>query len=674
MNIQKIKKNKAIVSMLILVLMVLSTLLPNFSFAESKTQKVTIKKVKYNKNDSEFPGSVNAFQTSGRAFNKIPNYMSAYDTNDTKEYGKVVFAIYRLSSDGNAQVKDGVPSNELKTDLAKKGTASTYLGAKVTEAQVLGNDGLATLTVGTLDSAAPQNFAILETTPAKNTEGKLIVQKAAPMVLSLPHFDSKGANFDLKLVAKNEVSKTEMEIKMIDEDKAVVPETAFELYKGELNAPATFNNSTLKLVTNLNANQKGMLTLKDLTQGRYYLVEKESKYVRDPFNGTNKDNKRYLLSDKILKNSDNKYFFDVTNDGITIPAGSLIGKEGSTYIINHFATPIAVKKVLDTALLEPGKSPKFQVSVIIPGNIEDYEYFKVRDTRTEATLSKPTKLENKHGLTITQEEGQDGKVYFVFKIDEALKRVKGQEVKFTYEMKINETTTSSTPVSNKITPIFKPSTKQETNDPVVPGEDPKDKGTKTGEDNPIKDPINPKDGSDTLPEDPDNPGKVLPPKDEVTPGSGDDTGGDKGGGTVTIKLYKLFVNSYHKGLTNAGKEVLEGVTFKLKNAEGKYYKSAGVWDATGTALTTKGKNQLVFDGLKNGTYTVEIVSVPSGYNKPLDLTITKTMKDADLTIDIDLSATATLPLTGSEQLVVLAIMGIAIIATAVAVLRKKENK
>lgn len=671
MNIQKMKKNKALVSMLILVLMVLSTLLPNFSFAESKTQTVTIKKVKYNKKDSKFPGSVNAFQTDGRAFNNIPNYMSAYDTNDTKEYGKVVFAIYKLSADGNSQVKNGVPSNALKEDLAKKGTASTYLGAKVTEAQVSGAEGLATLTVGTLDTAAPQNFAILETTPA-NKQGKLIVQKAVPMVLSLPHFDSTGANFDLKLVAKNEVSKTEMEIKMIDEDKKVVPETAFELYKGELNAPATFNNSTLKLVTNLNANQKGMLTLKDLTQGRYYLVEKESKYVRDPFNGTNKDNKRYLLSDKILKNSDNKYFFDVTNDGITIPAGSLIGKEGSTYNINHFATPIAVKKVVDTAKLEPGKTPKFQVSVIIPGNIADYEYFKVRDTRTEATLSEPTNLQNTQGLTITQEKGQDGKVYFVFKIDEALKRVKGQEVKFTYDMKISETTTSSTPVTNKITPIFKPSTKQETNDPVVPGEDPKDKGTKTGEDNPVKDPINPKTGSDTLPEDPDNKGKVLPPKDEVTPGSGDDNG--NGGGSVTIKLYKLFVNSYHKGLTNAGREALSGVTFKLKNAEGKYYKSAGVWDATGTVLKTEGTNKRVFDGLKNGTYTVEIVSVPEGYNKPLDLTITKTMKDADLTIDIDLSKTATLPLTGSEQLVVLAIMGIAIIATAVAVLRKKENK
>ena len=83
------------------------------------------------------------------------------------------------------------------------------------------------------------------------------------------------------------------------------------------------------------------------------------------------------------------------------------------------------------------------------------------------------------------------------------------------------------------------------------------------------------------------------------------------------------------------KQPLAGAGFVLKNADGKYYKFADgavTWvdaeaDATEYTSGADGKLDGEFTGLADGTYTLVEKTVPAGYNKAADQTITIAAKD-----------------------------------------------
>ena len=142
---------------------------------------------------------------------------------------------------------------------------------------------------------------------------------------------------------------------------------------------------------------------------------------------------------------------------------------------------------------------------------------------------------------------------------------------------------------------------------------------------------------------------------------------------------------------------LEGAGFVLKNASNKYYKNTdGVvsWVDTEAAATEifpvqataadsnekTGPATAAFTGLANGTYTLVEKTVPAGFNKAADQTLT--IKDADAT-DLNLAVEATvqnnkgteLPSTGGIGTTIFYILGglLVIGAAVVLVARRKAH-
>lgn len=158
-----------------------------------------------------------------------------------------------------------------------------------------------------------------------------------------------------------------------------------------------------------------------------------------------------------------------------------------------------------------------------------------------------------------------------------------------------------------------------------------------------------------------------------------------------------------------GTNPLSGAGFKLKNAQGKYYKettdesnekvtvswvdneSDGTQKEVAEVTLNQGQEnetkvqQTEFNGLGSGTYTLIETKVPNGYNKAQDATITvkaATGDDANnFTSDLELENTvinnagSTLPSTGGIGTTVFYVAGIVLVIGAAALLitKKKRN-
>ncbi len=134
---------------------------------------------------------------------------------------------------------------------------------------------------------------------------------------------------------------------------------------------------------------------------------------------------------------------------------------------------------------------------------------------------------------------------------------------------------------------------------------------------------------------------------------------------------------------------LEGAGFKLKNADGKYYKlvnGAVTWvdtEADGDEHLSNTDGEVApFIGLADGTYTLAETTVPEGFNKASDTTITIAAHDHTET-NLDQVATvenrqgAELPSTGGIGTTIFYVIGGLLVLGAAIVLvarRKAESK
>lgn len=94
---------------------------------------------------------------------------------------------------------------------------------------------------------------------------------------------------------------------------------------------------------------------------------------------------------------------------------------------------------------------------------------------------------------------------------------------------------------------------------------------------------------------------------------------------------EISVIKYDGAVVEENPKFLEGAGFKLKNSDGKYYHLNGTtveWidetdELKGDEHTSAADGKVpAFVGLANGTYTLEESTVPSGYNKAADVSIT----------------------------------------------------
>lgn len=136
-------------------------------------------------------------------------------------------------------------------------------------------------------------------------------------------------------------------------------------------------------------------------------------------------------------------------------------------------------------------------------------------------------------------------------------------------------------------------------------------------------------------------------------------------------------------------QALAGAGFVLKNADGKYYKINGnavSWvntiDEATELVTTTGDsgNVIKFTGLANGTYTLIENTVPAGYNKAADQTVT--IKNDDFTqtnlsqsFTVVNEAGAQLPSTGGMGTVMFYVLGgVLVVAAGVLLVTKRRMK
>ena len=181
-----------------------------------------------------------------------------------------------------------------------------------------------------------------------------------------------------------------------------------------------------------------------------------------------------------------------------------------------------------------------------------------------------------------------------------------------------------------------------------------------------------------------------PAKNTATLTSGDNGSSNTSTDEVEVYNAKITVNK------TDGKDPLPGAKFKLKNADGQYYAGATTdgtanWTAAGVEVeavaVTTGEGEdatttytAVFTGLGAGQYTLEESTVPAGYNKAADQTITVT---ADGFTAANLEQTSTvineqgtvLPSTGGIGTTIFYIIGAILVigAGVVLVTRSRMN-
>ena len=180
------------------------------------------------------------------------------------------------------------------------------------------------------------------------------------------------------------------------------------------------------------------------------------------------------------------------------------------------------------------------------------------------------------------------------------------------------------------------------------------------------------------------------------------TNGTAQGGQTTTYVWGFDVKKYTKGSDNS--EVpLAGAKFQVKNSDNKiaYFKKVGGvyklagWDVTGetslvSVVETPATGEIKFEGLDSGTYTLEEVEAPKGYNKldkAIEFKIAGTTDtnmgqvsygtDSTGTIKVLNNAGTTLPTTGGIGTTVFYLIGGGLmVAAAVLLIAKKrmENK
>ena len=180
------------------------------------------------------------------------------------------------------------------------------------------------------------------------------------------------------------------------------------------------------------------------------------------------------------------------------------------------------------------------------------------------------------------------------------------------------------------------------------------------------------------------------------------TNGTAQGGQTTTYVWGFDVKKYTKGSDNS--EVsLAGAKFQVKNSDNKtaYFKEVGGvyklagWDVSGetslvSVVETPATGEIKFEGLDSGTYTLEEVEAPKGYNKldkaiefkiagTTDTNMGQVSYDTDSTGTIKVlnNAGTTLPTTGGIGTTVFYLIGGGLmVAAAVLLIAKKrmENK
>lgn len=669
----KHKTNTKITALLTILVLALNLILPFIGTVSKAATNVTvnIKKVYYEGTKRE-PEAQKA-----EDYTTIPTWSKLYDKAAQDKYGEVEFSIYELTTEGAALVnKDGTAQDTLQTDLLNNGKNSQYIVKPAEESEVksalVDENGVASINMGSLEENAPKKYAILETKPSA---GKLIATPAVPMVVELPYINETGVQKELNIIAKNQVKAVNFKLeKQGEEETTKIDKAAYYLYKG---TPAEVSKAE-KQGDMILTNAQGQLTFEGLTAGNYFLVEVPSEHVSNTYGITVENPKQYQLDMYALKDKNNTLTFTVDNTGVTYPTGSQFtgNATGDNQLAIHktYITPYTRKVIVTKkADIMPGKEIEYRIVANLPGNIESYNKYTIKDTKSSVLgdASKPVIVDPATDVEGTATTTGDVTTFTFTGLKNTTKRLE-----FTYKMKLAADLGDKTSVTNSastsfIAPYNENTGKNEnggktTQDPTPNGENgqPIPGGNEEIQNPPKETEVKPKDlkpntGADITPT-PDP--KVVNP--DGTPGKGE----------TELTFGKVTVTTPVPGATVIISRDNGGTT--------EYLGENGVWvtdkkQAKGFVTTDDGTKKGTVDikNLPEGKYTAELSKLPTGYKMPNPNTAPFEIKkdDTNPKIEFKFNKLNSLPLTGSDQLIILGVFGIVIIATGAVVL-KKRNK
>lgn len=663
----KHKTNTKITALLTILVLALNLILPFIGTVSKAATNVTvnIKKVYYEGTKRE------PAEQTAKDYTTIPTWSKLYDKAAQDKYGEVEFSIYELTTEGAALVnEDGTAQDTLQTDLLNNGKNSKYIVKPAEESAVksalVGENGIASINMGSLDETSPKKYAILETKPSA---GKLIATPAVPMVVELPYITETGVQNELNIIAKNQVKAVNFKLeKQGEEETTKIDKAAYYLYKG---TPAEVSKAE-KQGDMILTNAQGQLTFEGLTAGNYFLVEVPSQNVSNTYGITVNDPKQYQLDMHALKDKNNTLTFTVDNTGVTYPEGSQFkgNTTGDDQLAIHktYLTPYARKAIVTPkADRIPGQDIEYRIVANLPGNIASYDKHVIKDTKSSVLgeATGVTVVDPATGVTVTPTTEGNVTTFTLEGLENTTKRVE-----FTYKMKLAAKLGETTSVTNSASTSFIAPYDENT------GKD--ENGNKTTQD---ETPENVPGGSEEIQNPPKEtevkPDDLKPNKDgDITPTPDpkvDNPDGGKKGETEMI-FGKVTIETPAPGT--------KVVISRDNGGKTEYLKDDGTWtenkdDAKKFETTDDGtgKGKVEIPNLQDGEYNAEIAEVPTGYKMPVpnnkDFSITKDKPNPS--INFSFNKLTSLPLTGSEQLIILGVFGIVIIATGAVVL-KKRNK
>lgn len=363
----KNSKMKSVLSLLLAFAMVIGFAPVPAKAAEDEaiTNNIVLQKLQYKNVVTEVKNTgdkvddlTSSFGTEVEAYNK-------------SIYGEVEFSVYKVEDTEEKPFGDAEPQEiadaieaEVLAETAQANPKYDYSQIGIAEAvDASGQVTFSGLTEG--------HYVIVET-----KKPATVTAQAKPMFVSLPITNAEGTGFkkgDIYLYPKNKVRDNKIEIfkysKGVAKDatEAALEGATFRLYQGEVGAGKEYiiDGGLISAVD-------GKIELGVLPIGKYYLVEESSGSTT------------YLVGKHLQNNADNRYFFELANDGTIKYGPESLLSETNLKVINHEKPSLTkdIKDVAEEAIpsYSEGDLIPYIINVNVPNDIANYDLFKITDT------------------------------------------------------------------------------------------------------------------------------------------------------------------------------------------------------------------------------------------------------------------------------------------------------
>ncbi|MBP2098481.1 SpaA isopeptide-forming pilin-related protein [Enterococcus rivorum] len=556
---------------------------------------------------------------------------------DSAKYGDVQFTVVDITDYAKTRAIGDIQTtvnglaqtqyNNFITTNKKVGTTAT-----VKSVDANGEISFASLAAKEADGTG-HTYAIFETKSAKGLVGQL----AKPLVISLPMTNVAGDGFlsTINVYPKNEVKELSFELLKYSEEIGVGKQLAgaeFDVYKGTPGKGTKVNS------TSLTTDSKGSIKVSGLTLGDYYFVETKAPG-------------EHAISGSALNDAENRLTFKITENTTTaedlhidfinflkptskkeVTNGTAPKTNNSTFAIGDavaYQNTIRVPKdIMGSSTLQPNGS-LFESTPYTVFNYTDtagtgLSYFG-KDTDIKITTKDGTVL--KLGTDYTYSAVAKGfSINFIVggTVSPTVAAAKGENLTISYQMILNESAVIDGPIENSFDLAWN-------NTPGAKG---------------VNDHIK---------------GKVPVY-----------TGGAK------------FVKE-----DASTKAKLQNAKFVIMNEKGQYFdgwadaNTDGVKDAKwsntqpttgGGVFTSNASGAFEIAGLSYGKYSLKEIQAPDGYQL-LTNTVDFEIKDKTYTtqLAVENSKRPTMPITGSTQLIITLVAGVALVSVAGVYYKKRQT-